>query len=96
MGQKEIDELKRIWQDFVDRQKKDKFILNSNQQTVERLARGVLDNAENHGLKFCPCRMTTGDIEDDVRLICPCNFKIQNAWKEKQECWCSLFVKEQS
>ena len=95
MGEKEIDNLIKIWEEFVDNQKtnEDSFILNPDKQAVKRLAKGMLFNEKKHGLKYCPCRMTTGNREEDLKLICPCNFKIQNAWKEKGECWCSLFVK---
>lgn len=58
------------------------------------LADGVLNNEKNHGLKYCPCRLRTKDFDKDIKLICPCNFKSQNTWKEKGECWCSLFVKK--
>ncbi len=92
MGNK-IEKLIKIWQDFVDRQEPNDFRLNPDEKEVERLARGVLENEKNHGLKFCPCRMTTGNREEDLKLICPCNFKMQKTWKEKGECWCSLFVK---
>jgi ferredoxin-thioredoxin reductase catalytic subunit len=91
---KEIEEQIKIWKEWADRQpENNKFILNSDKETVERLAEGVLNNQKNKGLKFCPCRMTLGDREQDLKLVCPCNFKIQKTWKEKGECWCSLFVK---
>ncbi|HLC87104.1 MAG TPA: ferredoxin-thioredoxin reductase catalytic domain-containing protein [Candidatus Nanoarchaeia archaeon] len=100
MGNKEISQLNistqiRQWEEWVSRQPKDNnsFILNINKENARSLAEGVLNNEKNQGLKYCPCRITTGDYEEDLRLICPCNFKIQKVWKEKGECWCSLFVK---
>ncbi len=68
-------------------------MLNPDEQKVELLAQGVLNNEENYGLKYCPCRVTTGDFKEDLQLICPCNFKVQKTWQEKGECWCSLFVR---
>ena len=102
MGSKKIsqsDILTQIkqWEEWTSRQQKNnKFILNPNKESVRSLAEGVLNNKENHGLKYCPCRITSGDYEEDLKLICPCNFKIQKTWKEKGECWCSLFVKPKS
>ena len=69
------------------------FMLNPDKKRVDMLIEGVLMNEKNHGLKFCPCRLTTGNFEKDVQLICPCNFPSQKTWQEKGECWCSLFVK---
>lgn len=94
MAEKEIETLLKIWQEFAERQTEEKFILNPDKSRVLMLARGVLENEKNHGFKFCPCRITTGDREKDLKLICPCNFKIQKNWQTIGQCWCSLFVKE--
>ncbi len=64
----------------------------SRQEKVLMLAAGVLANERRYGLRYCPCRMITGRREEDLKLICPCNFKIQKTWREGGE-WCSLFVK---
>ena len=93
IGTEEIGKQIKIWKDFVDRQENDKFILNPEIERVERLAEGVLKNEGSQGLKFCPCRMTLDDWEQDKKLVCPCNFKSQKTWKKKGECWCSLFVR---
>lgn len=79
-----------IWRRFADAKE---FKLNPDATRVSLLADGVLENEKNHGLKYCPCRMTTGDFEEDQWLICPCNFLVQKTWMEKGECWCSLFVR---
>ena len=90
---KNIDKQIKIWQEWVDLQEKEKFKLNSDAEKVKLLAKGVLSNEEEHEFKYCPCRMISGNPSEDVKLICPCNFKMQKTWKEKGECWCSLFVK---
>jgi ferredoxin-thioredoxin reductase catalytic chain len=96
MGEGKVEELVKIWRDFANCQEpgEGRFILNPDMGRVRMLANGVLSNEKNHGLKFCPCRMTTGDREGDLKLVCPCNFKAQKTWREKGECWCSLFVRE--
>ncbi len=80
-----------IWEEFV--RKNNKFILNPDRKWVEKVAIGVLENERRYGLKYCPCRLTSGKKQIDLELICPCNFFIQNTWKEKGECWCGLFHK---
>jgi len=97
MAEEEI-ELIRIWKEFAAKQKdspNEKFKLNPDMEKVRLLAKGVLDNQKNYGFRYCPCRLTTGRREEDIKLICPCHFKIQKVWKEKGECWCGLFVREQ-
>ena len=91
MNKKDVVE---SWKDWVNRQESDKFVLNSDEGVVEDIAVGILDNEVKKGFKYCPCRLPKGNSVEDVGLICPCNFKIQETWKEKGECWCSLFVRE--
>lgn len=83
----------KLWEEFVARQKTKVFKLNPDKERVRVLAKGVLNNESMRGLKFCPCRVRTKDFEKDAKLICPCSFIMQNTWKDKGECWCSLFVK---
>jgi ferredoxin-thioredoxin reductase catalytic chain len=85
-----VEELVAVWSDFTEG--KD-FKLADDREMIETLAQGELENQKNRGLKYCPCRITTGDFEKDLRLICPCNFFIQKTWKDYGECWCGLFVK---
>ena len=97
MDKPRIEQTIKSWQEFADRQEApEKFKLNPEQDRVELLAEGVLNNEDNHGFKYCPCRLTSGDKAADAQLICPCNFKAQKTWREKGECWCSLFVRDKA
>ena len=89
--EKQIDEQIAVWKELTGRN--NNFKLNDNEEIVRALAKGVLNNEKKHGLKFCPCRMRTKNRVKDLKIICPCNFKAQATWQEKEECWCSLFVK---
>lgn len=95
MGEGEVESLVRWWEAFVAKQEGEgAFMLNPDRSRVMMLASGVLNNEKNHGLKFCPCRMTIGVREQDLKLVCPCNFRAQKTWRERGECWCSLFVRK--
>jgi len=80
-----------VWRRFGEQSPE--FNLTDKLDEVELLSKGVLENRANKGLKYCPCRIPTGDFHKDLNLICPCNFLRQNAYKETGECWCGLFVK---
>ena len=71
------------------------FRVNPDGGRVDLLLKGIFENERKYGLKFCPCRVRTKDWDEDLRIICPCNFTIHETYKgvEKGECWCSLFVK---
>lgn len=68
--------------------------LTDDENEIRMLASGVLENMRNRGLKYCPCRIPSGDPEKDLNLICPCNFIRQKNWAELGECWCGLFKRK--
>jgi len=74
---------------------KNEFRVNPDKKKVKMLIEGVINNEQNHGLKYCPCRLITKDFVEDLKLVCPCNFLIYETYKNKKdgECWCGLFVK---
>ncbi len=74
---------------------KNEFQVNPDREKVKMLLEGVFNNEQNHGLKYCPCRLITKDFEEDLKLVCPCNFLIHETYKDKEdgECWCGLFVR---
>jgi ferredoxin-thioredoxin reductase catalytic chain len=84
------DEVKKMWQRFAEG--KD-FMLNPDSEKVDMVADGVLSNEKSFGLRFCPCRLRTGDKQKDLLIVCPCNFKTQKNWEELGECRCELFVR---
>lgn len=86
------EELKEEWKQWS---KNKEFILNPDKSHTNTAIDGVLKQEEKTGLKYCPCRLREGDFEKDLKLLCPCNFRIQQTWKEKGMCWCGLFVKKE-
>jgi ferredoxin-thioredoxin reductase catalytic chain len=71
------------------------FRINSDVEKVKMLLEGIFNNEQNHGLKYCPCRLICKDFEEDLKLVCPCNFLIHETYKGKEdgECWCGLFIR---
>ena len=84
------EELRAAWAKFTEN---NDFILNTDKDHVNTVVSGVLDNEREYGLKLCPCRLRDGTRQRDLELICPCNFKIQDVWKNEGRCWCGLFIK---
>jgi len=73
------------------------FQVNPDQEKVETLLEGIFNCEKNHGMKYCPCRLITKNSEEDLKLVCPCNFRIHETYKDKEdgECWCGLFIRRQ-
>lgn len=74
---------------------KNEFQVCPDRAKVETLFDGLFANEQNHGLKYCPCRLRTKDYNEDLNLVCPCNFLVHETYKglENGECWCGLFVR---
>ncbi len=74
---------------------KNEFQVNPDSAKVDLLIKGVFDNEASHGLKYCPCRLRTKEFEEDLKIVCPCNFIIHETYKDREdgECWCGLFVR---
>jgi ferredoxin-thioredoxin reductase catalytic subunit len=79
------------WKEFTERNRT--IRLTENEEDVKMLCSGVLENLRNMGLRYCPCRIPSGNKARDMALICPCNFTRQKNWAELGECWCGLFKK---
>lgn len=82
--------LKEKFQKFCE--SKD-FQLNSDEDFLDKVLDGLMMKKEKEGQFFCPCRFPKDD-KDKVNLLCPCNFKIQENWQSRKECWCGLFEKK--
>ncbi len=86
----------RFLQTIENFAEKNEFQVNPDKEKVLMLIDGVFNNEQNQGLKYCPCRLTTKDFVEDLKLVCPCNFLIHETYKDKKdgECWCGLFVRK--
>jgi ferredoxin-thioredoxin reductase catalytic chain len=71
------------------------FMVNPDGGRVELLLDGIFSNEAAYGLKYCPCRLRSKEFEEDLKIVCPCNFLVHETYKglEKGECWCGLFIK---
>ena len=83
-------ELRKAWEDFTQG---NDFMLNPDDEFVERILDGVLSNEKKSGLKLCPCRIGNGSKERNLELLCPCNFRTHETWRNEGRCWCGLFVR---
>jgi ferredoxin-thioredoxin reductase catalytic chain len=68
------------------------FMLNPNPQVLDAVIKGLARNESRHGLRYCPCRVVTGDKEKDRKIICPCIYH-QDEIKEQGYCHCMLYFR---
>jgi ferredoxin-thioredoxin reductase catalytic subunit len=63
---------------------KNEFQVCSDEAKVETLFNGMFANEQNHGLKYCPCRLHTKDFAEDLKLVCPATSSFTRPIKGKK------------
>ena len=89
MERENITEIKERMRAYADSQG---FVLNPNIEKLNLVLKGLHKNAVKHGAEYCPCRMRTGDPENDKSIVCPCVFHKDEIAKQGF-CHCQLFYK---
>jgi ferredoxin-thioredoxin reductase catalytic chain len=69
------------------------YHLNPDRSFLESLVRGLAVNEERYGFRACPCRLASGDREDDLDIICPCYYRDADV-TDHGACYCALYVSE--
>ncbi len=70
------------------------YHLNPDVEFTEDLARGLLVNEGRYGYWACPCRLASGKKEDDLDIICPCDYRDADLGQYGQ-CYCALYVSDE-
>ncbi|MBN1234137.1 MAG: ferredoxin:glutaredoxin reductase [Candidatus Coatesbacteria bacterium] len=86
--QKEIDDL------FSRMEKESRemgYFLNPDREFTEDLIRSLLINEKRYGYMNCPCRLSSRNKEDDLDIICPCDYRDADI-VDYDACFCGLFV----
>ncbi len=67
------------------------YNLNPDREFVSGLVRGLLINERRYGYRACPCRLAAGDRQQDLDIICPCNYRDADV-ADYGACYCALYV----
>ncbi len=67
------------------------YHLNPDKDFVMDLVEGLLVNKSRYGYPSCPCRLSTGKKEDDLDIVCPCDYRDIDL-DEFGACYCGLYV----
>jgi len=69
------------------------WFLNQDASFTRALVKGLLDNQKRYGTWACPCRLVTGDRDQDRDILCPCVYREPDV-REFGACYCGLYVSE--
>jgi ferredoxin-thioredoxin reductase catalytic subunit len=70
------------------------YFLNPDVDFVLDLMDGLLTNEARYGYWSCPCRLADGTREQDLDIICPCDYRGPDL-DEYGACYCALYVSEE-
>lgn len=86
-AEKLYDQLKKI------QEAKGYYFNNDKVRTLE-LLEALIQNKERYGYMACPCRLASGDRENDKDIICPCVYRVPDV-EEFGSCYCNLYVSKE-
>jgi ferredoxin-thioredoxin reductase catalytic subunit len=67
------------------------YHLNPDEEFTKDLVRGLVTNEKRYGYWACPCRLASGTKEEDIDIICPCDYRDLDL-DEYGACYCGLYV----
>jgi ferredoxin-thioredoxin reductase catalytic subunit len=67
------------------------YHLNPDAEFTKALIASLLENEKRYGYWACPCRLASGKREEDLDIICPCDYRDADI-NQFNACYCGLYV----
>ena len=74
---------------------KNGYFLNPDISFTKDLVRSLITNRNRFGYEACPCRLAEEKREDDLDIICPCDYRDQDI-NQFDACYCALYVSKKA
>ena len=69
------------------------YHLNPDLALTRDLLAGLLVNEKRFGYGSCPCRLAAGKKDEDLDIICPCDYRDPDL-ADYDTCYCGLYVSQ--
>jgi ferredoxin-thioredoxin reductase catalytic subunit len=66
--------------------------LNPDEEMLDLVIEGLANNEIRHGKHYCPCRILSGDKDEDRKIVCPCIYHMDEI-ENDGNCHCELFFR---
>ncbi|MBT4483423.1 MAG: ferredoxin:glutaredoxin reductase [Candidatus Latescibacteria bacterium] len=70
------------------------YNINPDIEFTRDLIQGLIINEKRYGYLSCPCRLASGNKNNDLDIICPCDYRDTDL-VEFGTCYCGLYVSEE-
>jgi ferredoxin-thioredoxin reductase catalytic subunit len=95
MSEREVstDEIDRLYEKLFREAEAAGYHLNPDVEFTKELVKSLIINERRYGYWACPCRLASGEREDDLDIICPCDYRDPDL-NEYDACYCALYVSD--
>ncbi|MBD3235877.1 MAG: ferredoxin:glutaredoxin reductase [Candidatus Eisenbacteria bacterium] len=87
------EEIERLHERLAREAEEGGYHLNPDREFTRDLVEGLLVNERRYGYWACPCRLAAGSKQEDLDIICPCDYRDADL-NEYDACYCGLYVSE--
>ena len=88
------EHLRVVYQKLKEDAENGGYHLNPDEQWTLNLVQGLLTNEARYGYWACPCRLASGNKEEDLDIICPCDYRDPDL-HDYGACYCALYVSDE-
>jgi ferredoxin-thioredoxin reductase catalytic subunit/rubredoxin len=85
------EKVEQLYQRLDSEARASGYNLNPDAQFARDLVQSLLVNEQRYGYWSCPCRLAEGLKEEDVDIICPCDYRDDDL-EQYGACFCALYV----
>ncbi len=87
------EEVNRLYERLQREGEASGYHLNPEVEFTKELVKGLLINQKRYGYWACPCRLASGNKEEDLDIICPCDYRDPDL-TDYDACYCALYVSQ--
>ena len=85
------DDIDKLYNRLKKEAESSGYNLNSDVEHTKELIKGILINEKRYGYWACPCRLASGKKEEDLDIVCPCDYRDADL-NEYGSCYCALYI----
>jgi ferredoxin-thioredoxin reductase catalytic chain len=85
------EDIEKLFARLDSEAEKSGYHLNPDVEFTKDLVRSLLVNEKRYGYMACPCRLASSVKEEDLDIICPCDYRDPDL-DEFGACYCALYV----
>jgi len=87
------EEIQRLYEKLNREAKQSGYNLNPDLEFTKSLIKGLLINESRYGYWACPCRLASSKKDEDLDIICPCDYRDADV-NGYDACYCCLYVSD--